>query len=82
MAANYGLLGEHLSHSYSKPIHEALADYTYDLIELTKEELKEYANSGEIVDVLNQVPVTKGDSFFMELRWFYKTEKRSARCSR
>lgn len=42
MAANYGLLGEHLSHSYSKQIHEALADYTYDLIELTKEEVKDF----------------------------------------
>lgn len=28
----YGLLGETLGHSYSKEIHEQLADYTYDLI--------------------------------------------------
>lgn len=28
----YGLLGETLSHSFSKEIHEQLADYTYDLI--------------------------------------------------
>jgi len=34
----YGLIGEKLGHSYSKPIHEHLADYTYDLIPLSKEE--------------------------------------------
>ena len=34
----YGLIGEKLGHSYSKPIHEQLADYTYDLIPLSKEE--------------------------------------------
>ncbi len=34
----YGLIGEKLGHSYSKIIHEQLADYTYDLIPLSKEE--------------------------------------------
>ncbi len=34
----YGLIGERLGHSYSKVIHEKLADYTYDLIPLTKED--------------------------------------------
>ena len=33
----YGLIGEHLSHSFSKAIHEKLADYTYDICPLTKE---------------------------------------------
>ena len=35
----YGLIGEKLGHSFSKIIHEQLADYTYNLIPLTKEEL-------------------------------------------
>ncbi|MCI5641408.1 MAG: shikimate dehydrogenase [Lachnospiraceae bacterium] len=35
---NYGLIGEKLGHSYSKDIHEMLADYTYDLCPVTKEE--------------------------------------------
>lgn len=35
----YGLIGEHLPHSFSKEIHEQLADYTYDLHELTPDEL-------------------------------------------
>ena len=35
---DYGLIGGKLGHSYSKDIHEMLADYTYDLCPLTKEE--------------------------------------------
>ena len=35
----YGLIGEKLGHSFSKIIHEQLADYTYDLIPLRREEL-------------------------------------------
>ena len=35
----YGLIGEHLPHSFSKEIHEQLADYTYELHELTPGEL-------------------------------------------
>lgn len=35
----YGLIGEKLGHSYSKIIHEALRPMSYDLIELTKEEV-------------------------------------------
>lgn len=34
----YGLIGEKLGHSYSKIIHEKLADYTYDLCPLSKDE--------------------------------------------
>lgn len=33
----YGLIGEKLGHSYSKLIHERLADYTYELIPLSRE---------------------------------------------
>ena len=38
----YGLIGEKLGHSYSKEIHEQLADYTYDLTPLTKEEFTSF----------------------------------------
>ncbi len=38
----YGLIGEKLGHSYSKLIHEKIADYTYDLIPLTKEEFIDF----------------------------------------
>lgn len=32
----YGLIGEHLGHSFSKSIHERLADYTYELYPLSE----------------------------------------------
>ena len=38
----YGLIGEKLGHSYSKDIHEMLADYTYDLCPLSRDEFKSF----------------------------------------
>ena len=38
----YGLIGEHLGHSFSKTIHEDIAHYSYELKELKKEELPEF----------------------------------------
>ena len=38
----YGLIGEKLSHSFSKEIHEAIADYTYDLMPLSREEFPRF----------------------------------------
>lgn len=35
----YGCIGEKLGHSFSREIHQRLADYTYELKELTPEEL-------------------------------------------
>ena len=35
----YGCIGKKLTHSFSKEIHARLADYAYDLIELTEEEI-------------------------------------------
>lgn len=35
----YGCIGKKLTHSFSKDIHAKLADYTYELIELTEEEV-------------------------------------------
>lgn len=38
----YGLIGEPLGHSLSKPIHESLAGYTYDIHPLSREEFKRF----------------------------------------
>jgi len=35
----YGCIGKKLTHSFSKEIHAQLADYRYDLIELTEDEI-------------------------------------------
>ncbi len=56
MSAKYGLLGEHLSHSYSKQIHEALADYTYDLIPLSREELTKFMTAKDFAAVNVTIP--------------------------
>ena len=38
----YGLIGEKLSHSFSKEIHSALADYEYEIREIPKDELSSF----------------------------------------
>ena len=38
----YGLIGEHLSHSFSKEIHEQLASYKYELCEIAREDLGDF----------------------------------------
>ena len=38
----YGCIGEKLSHSFSKEIHEKIADYKYELKELTKNEVESF----------------------------------------
>lgn len=39
---DYGLIGEKLSHSYSKEIHESLGKYEYELREIPENELEEF----------------------------------------
>jgi len=41
----YGCIGEHLTHSFSKEIHNALTDYEYDILEIPKEKLADFAES-------------------------------------
>ena len=38
----YGCIGKKLTHSFSKEIHAGLADYQYELIELTEEEIQPF----------------------------------------
>lgn len=39
----YGCIGEHLKHSFSKEIHNALTDYEYDILEISRENLADFA---------------------------------------
>ncbi len=55
----YGLIGEKLSHSFSKEIHEALADYTYDLIPLTKEEFQSFMEKKDFSAINVTIPYKK-----------------------
>lgn len=47
-----GLLGEHLSHSYSPRLHALLGSYSYDLFEVAPEQLEAFLRSGTF-DALN-----------------------------
>lgn len=52
----YGLIGEKLGHSYSKIIHEMLADYKYDLIPLTLEEFKTFMQKKDFTAINVTIP--------------------------
>lgn len=56
---DYGLIGEKLGHSYSKIIHEKLADYTYDLCPLSKEEFKDFMEKRKFKAINVTIPYKK-----------------------
>ncbi len=53
---DYGLIGEKLGHSYSKDIHEMLADYTYDLCPLSKEEFPAFMEKHDFKAINVTIP--------------------------
>lgn len=57
--ASYGLIGRRLDYSFSKEIHEKMADYDYDLIELRPEELKSFLNKNNLKGLNVTIPYKK-----------------------
>ena len=55
----YGLLGEHLSHSYSPMIHGELGDYAYDLFEVAPEALDSFMTGGTFDGLNVTIPYKK-----------------------
>lgn len=55
----YGCIGEHLGHSFSKEIHNALADYEYVLKELTPEELPDFLIERDFKAINVTIPYKK-----------------------
>lgn len=55
----YGLIGEKLGHSFSKDIHERIADYTFDLIPLTKEEFTPFMEARDFTALNVTIPYKK-----------------------
>ena len=53
---NYGCIGKKLSHSFSKEIHARLADYTYELIELSEEEIPPFFEKKEFEAINVTIP--------------------------
>ncbi|MBE6587977.1 MAG: AAA family ATPase [Ruminococcaceae bacterium] len=56
---NYGLLGEHLSHSYSPLIHSMLGDYEYSLIEKAPDEVEDFIKNGDYQAINVTIPYKK-----------------------
>jgi shikimate dehydrogenase len=52
----YGLLGEKLPHSFSKEIHEKLGRYTYELIEVEKENFAAFAEERDFTAINVTIP--------------------------
>lgn len=52
----YGCIGKKLTHSFSKEIHAKLADYPYELIELTEEELAPFLEKKEFAAINVTIP--------------------------
>lgn len=52
----YGCIGKKLTHSFSKEIHGKLADYPYELIELTEEELSPFMENKEFAAINVTIP--------------------------
>ncbi len=52
----YGLIGGKLGHSFSKEIHEELADYTYELCPLSEEEFPRFMEAREFRAINVTIP--------------------------
>ena len=55
----FGLLGRHLSHSYSPQIHAMLGDYSYELFEKEPHDLESFLRSGNWSGINVTVPYKK-----------------------
>ena len=52
----YGLIGEKLGHSFSKPIHEKIAGYTYEIKEIAKEDLDAFMKAKDFCGINVTIP--------------------------
>ena len=55
----YGLIGEHLPHSFSKEIHESFAPYPYELKELTPCEVEGFMREKDFAAINVTIPYKK-----------------------
>ena len=52
----YGLIGEHLGHSFSREIHGKIADYEYELCEIPRDELDGFMRKGDFSAINVTIP--------------------------
>lgn len=52
----YGLIGEHLTHSFSKVVHEQIGDYVYEIKEIEPENVKAFIESKDFLGINVTIP--------------------------
>lgn len=52
----YGLIGEHLGHSFSKAIHEKIADYVYEIKEIAPDKVEEFMRARNFYGINVTIP--------------------------
>lgn len=52
----YGLIGEHLGHSFSKEVHSMLSDYEYEICEISKNELDAFMTARNFTAINITIP--------------------------
>ncbi len=52
----YGLIGEHLGHSFSKVIHEKIGDYVYEIKEIEPENVEPFIKKREFMGINVTIP--------------------------
>lgn len=62
----YGLIGEKLSHSFSKEIHEQLAPYSYELCEIARNDLASFLQNRDFCAVNVTMPYKKDVMPFLD----------------
>ena len=65
MNITYGCIGEVLKHSFSKEIHNALADYDYKIIEIPRDKLADFANEKNFKAINVTIPYKEAIMPFM-----------------
>lgn len=62
----YGLIGEKLGHSYSREIHENIADYKYALVELSREALRPFFEARDFKAINVTIPYKQDVIAFLD----------------
>ena len=62
----YGCIGEHLKHSFSKEIHNLLCDYDYIIKEIPSDELEEFMQTKDFEAINVTIPYKERVIPFLE----------------
>lgn len=75
----YGLIGEHLCHSFSREIHDSIGEYSYELLELAPEGVEGFLKSREFCAINVTIPYK--EMVIAELDWVSPEVKNIGACN-